>query len=355
MHIEFVEIQNFRRLKAIRIDFTKETTLLVGANNSGKTSAIDALAWFLDNPKVFAANDFTASNWVLINGIGTGFEAPANEAEPPVPNLADWEPVLPSLDLWIRVNDDEIHHVNHLLPTLDWEGGLLGVRLRYEPTDVQELISQYLAARQKVSETIRAAQKQSDPAVPPPVLWPRTMHEFLERRLRKYFAIRAYPLDPAKQLPPNNGVAQPQPLPAGSEPIEGDALKGLMRIDVIYAQRDFADVSANREGLEGSERLSGQRLTQQLRSYYAKHLNPNESPEPSDLDALQAIQEAEKLFDGRLKVSFASALKQVENLGYPGLTDPRLIIATKISLTDGLNHDAAVQYQLIPEGLSART
>lgn len=353
MHIEFVEIQNFRRLKAIRIDFTKQTTLLVGANNSGKTSAIDALGWFLDNPRRFDANDFTASNWALVNKIGTEFEAAASGSSSTGPSLVDWEPVLPCLDLWLRVDEDEIHYVNHLLPTLDWEGGLLGVRLRYEPTNVEELSSQYLAARKKVSETIDAVQKGGGSNVQTPVLWPGTMHEFLERRLRKYFAIRAYPLDPAKQVPPKDGVAQPQPLPAGSEPIEGDALKGLVRIDVIYAQRDFADVSANREGLEGVERISGQRLTQQLRSYYSKHLNPKESPEPSDLDALQAIQEAEKLFDGKLKISFAPALKQVENLGYPGLSDPRLIIATKISLTDGLNHDAAVQYQLVPESGAA--
>src|SRR5438046_1505156 len=139
MHIEFVEIQNFRRLKAIRIDFTKQTTLLVGANNSGKTSAIDALGWFLDNPRRFDANDFTASNWALVNKIGTEFEAAASGSSSTGPSLVDWEPVLPCLDLWLRVNEDEIHYVNHLLPTLDWEGGLLGVRLRYEPTNVEEL------------------------------------------------------------------------------------------------------------------------------------------------------------------------------------------------------------------------
>lgn len=43
MHIEHVEIGNFRKLERIRIDFSEETTLFVGANNSGKTFAMEAL------------------------------------------------------------------------------------------------------------------------------------------------------------------------------------------------------------------------------------------------------------------------------------------------------------------------
>jgi predicted ATP-dependent endonuclease of OLD family len=47
MRIDFVEVRNFRRLDKIRIDFSEKTTLLVGANNSGKTAAITALRYFL--------------------------------------------------------------------------------------------------------------------------------------------------------------------------------------------------------------------------------------------------------------------------------------------------------------------
>ncbi|MGL1043349.1 AAA family ATPase [Vibrio vulnificus] len=39
MKISFVDIQNFRKLKRCRVEFAKEQTLLVGANNgsSGKS------------------------------------------------------------------------------------------------------------------------------------------------------------------------------------------------------------------------------------------------------------------------------------------------------------------------------
>ena len=41
MHIQHIEVSNFRKLKDVRIDFSETNTVFVGANNSGKTSAMD--------------------------------------------------------------------------------------------------------------------------------------------------------------------------------------------------------------------------------------------------------------------------------------------------------------------------
>lgn len=43
MRILEINIQNFRKLLQCHIEVSKKTTLFVGANNSGKTSAMDAL------------------------------------------------------------------------------------------------------------------------------------------------------------------------------------------------------------------------------------------------------------------------------------------------------------------------
>ncbi|WP_428198434.1 AAA family ATPase [Aliivibrio kagoshimensis] len=47
MKISVVDIQNLRKLKRCRVEFSKEQTLFVGANNSGKTSATDAFLTIL--------------------------------------------------------------------------------------------------------------------------------------------------------------------------------------------------------------------------------------------------------------------------------------------------------------------
>ncbi|WP_442878799.1 AAA family ATPase [Aeromonas sp.] len=45
--MQHLEISNFRKLLSVRIDFANETTLFVGASNSGKSSTILALRKFL--------------------------------------------------------------------------------------------------------------------------------------------------------------------------------------------------------------------------------------------------------------------------------------------------------------------
>lgn len=61
MLIEFIEIKNFRKLKSCRIDFSDQKTVFVGANNCGKTSAMDALITFLKFPDNLQTRDITLS------------------------------------------------------------------------------------------------------------------------------------------------------------------------------------------------------------------------------------------------------------------------------------------------------
>src|SRR5690606_25356835 len=81
-----------------------------------------------------------------------------------------------------------------------------------------------------------------------------------------------------------------------------------------------------------------------LRQYYARHLDPYENPDAQDLLALKAIEEAQKAFNLRLSDGFKDPLKEMHTLGYPGVTDPKLNISTRLRPVEGLNHDAAVQF-----------
>jgi len=140
MRIRFVEISNFRKLKATHLDFDKKTTILVGANNSGKTSAMVALRIFLLSPSRLALRDVTIANWTKFDLLGELWEADAE-------STVDFDALLPSLDVWLDVPLSEIQHVVHILPTLDWSGGLLGVRLKYHAKDLEKLRTEYLAQR----------------------------------------------------------------------------------------------------------------------------------------------------------------------------------------------------------------
>lgn len=69
-------------------------------------------------------------------------------------------------------------------------------------------------------------------------------------------------------------------------------------------------------------------------------------PDASDLDALEAIEDARTVFDIKLKTSFRSAISELEGMNYPGFMNPQVILSSKIDPLEGLHHDAAVQFKV---------
>ncbi len=362
MNIAFVEIQNFRKLKSCRMEIASQETILVGANNSGKTSAMDSMILFLKKSrrKGIATTDFTLSNWSQINQIGTQWvSASADDGTMPDLTLGQWLPYLPSIDIWLDVDDTDIHHVIHLLPTLDWTPKqTLGVRLVFAPRDIETLYKAFIDAFRSARKTEPAALKTESDASSEGEsvalfkgkrrlsLWPGSMRDFLDRSLQKQFEVKTYILDPTQCCDPVDGVGKPQLLPADSESMERDPFDGLFKIDVISAQRGFSDPNTEDESRAGFASLSTQ-----LRQYFTKHLDPSESPDASDIKALQAIQEAKAVFDENLKTSFKPAIGELEGLNYPGFSDPRISLSSELRAADTLNHKTAVQFDVLPEGV----
>jgi predicted ATP-dependent endonuclease of OLD family len=339
MRIAHIDIQNFRKLKCCRVELSEKETVFVGANNSGKTSAMDALMLFLKKSKRknLSITDFTLSNWSSINQIGSDWVTNTDKNKLNLSNLS-WEPLVPSIDIWLQVEDNKIHYVSHIIPTLNWSGGLLGIRLIFEPEKVDDLYKNYIAAYTTAKNTNDLHKAGSEEGKKTSLaLWPRSMRDFLDKELHKYFVVRAYVLDPAKY-----NDTSPQILPLGSEPVDGDPFEGLFKIDIINAQRGFSDTNAG-EGSQNTDR----RLSTQLMHYFDKHLDPTELPDVNDLDALEAIEAARTAFDDKLKTSFHPAISELEGLNYPGFSDPQIVLSSKMNPLEGLNHDAAIQFHVI--------
>lgn len=293
---------------------------------------MDALILFFKNKTKFTTRDFTLSNWNHINSIGESWVTAAKKEDIDL-SIQKWEDYLPSIDIWLDVNRNEIHYVKHLIPTLEWAGGALGVRLRYEPTNLDELYKEFTSTfnnskslRQRSNSKDKTAEKELN-------LWPKDMWDFIDKSPTKFFSIKTYLLDPTKN-------ESTQKLTIDNLPIESNAFDGLIKINIINAQRGFSDV--NSEGEESNKKD----LSSQLRSYYEKHLNPSDNPTENDLDALHAIQEAKELFDKNLKTSFEPSLSELESLNYPGFGNPQISLSCKLESVETLNHNSAVLYNL---------
>lgn len=327
MRISSIYIQNFKKLYRCKIDFSKDTTLFVGANNSGKTSAMDALGKFLAG-RPFVFNDFTISNRDLINKIGAQWEIP--DCEKPE-SISNWSNLLPTMDVWLDVDLQNTYHVVSIIPTLDWRGGLLGVRLLFQPQMIETLFTEYREAFFAARETEKKNTCKEEIQ-----LFPKNLCDFLERKLSAYFTIKSYILDPSKAE-----ESSPQETVFEMECLTDNPLKGIVRINMISAQRGFSDI--DKKELSEVERTS---LSSQIRGYYDKHLDPEKTPSPEDLSILVATEQARKVFDQNLETKFEPAIKELEELGYPGVINPQITISSKVTTTEMLKHDSAVQYSL---------
>lgn len=345
MRIQHVEIANFRKLLSVRIDFANETTLLVGANNSGKSSAMLALRRFLvSKASAFRLQDLTLCHLAKLDEIGREWDNPPANFE--IPTTKDWANWLPSLDIWVSADQGEFHYIRDLIPNFAWRGGLVGMRFLLEPDEMSALYTDYRKERARVAQLEDALGKE-DPPGSPLTLWPQNLHDYLNRRLADKFKVRWYRLDPQQLEKPDKStrMAQMQQLSPTSLPLENNPLSGLIRVHEINAQRGFGDHSESNQG-DNAGPNGARKLSEQLRSYYSRHLDPGDSPDISDLEALRAIEAAQSAFDTRLSSSFEPAIREVEGLGYPGRNDPRIKVASRLATTDGMNHEAAVLFEL---------
>lgn len=343
MKIEFIDIQNYRKLKSTRIYLGDNETLFVGANNSGKTSAIDALIVFLDQKvkggevnevggqRRFFTTDFTLSNWSSLNNYAETWLTPEHIKGS---TLHEWQPHCPSLDIWIKVDVSEIHRVSHLVPTLKWRGGLLGVRLIYQPKSVENLMQEFLQAYSAAKLVTKDLPRKGNGTKLE--LWPKDLREFLDKKLNSYFEVTSYLLDPENA----EENQTPQRLPEDHLPLKAYPFKNLFKVDVIEAQRGFSDPYSNNH-LKGINSLSSQ-----LNQYYISHLNPSDHPEKEDVDALDAIDQAKNIFDDRLNEAFCDALSELKGLGYPGFNDPEILLSSKTDPVENLAHDAMVIFDV---------
>ena len=332
MQISFIRVSNFRKLKDVKIDFSNDTTLFVGANNSGKTSGMDALRKFLikGDSNNFIYNDLTVTNRKKINEIGKAWDV--ENALKPI-DLINWEPISPTMDVWLEIEDTEFHYVANIIPTLEWSGGKLGVRLSFLPKDIGKLFDDY-----RIAYTQSRNTESSEQNIDKVTLYPQNLCDFIEKNLTKYFEIKAFLLDPDK-------INIQQNTDFECECEEKNPLSGLIKINLIPAQRGLADVDSTNDAFS---------LSKQLREYYDKHLDVEKQTSPEDLGTLSALQKAQKTFDKTLATKFKSSFADLEKLGFPGISDPKITIESRFKETTAFEHESAVQYALTEEDASLR-
>jgi len=318
MKINCLRIKNFRRLKDVLIDFEPDISIFVGANNSGKTSASYALDMFVNGHKdKFSIYDFTSCCWEEINTIG-------DNPEQSIQDLKEFPTI--SLDLWFDFNANDLHRIMALLPELDWEGSVVGLRIQYQPKSTADILTRFIEAKTKAAPHVPAQEEKKYRP------WPKNLIDFLGKSFNQDYEFRYFVLDHAKvddDFVENAGYT-PAQLPQDS----GKALvKSLLRVDTLHAQRYLSDQGSSARAEDLSKCLS---------RFYKRNLEKREE----DHEALSALFDSEAQFNDHLKKVFDDTLKRLSVLGYPGVLNPHLIIRSALNPTTIMSQDTRVHYSL---------
>ncbi|MFF1947017.1 ATP-dependent endonuclease [Rhodococcus qingshengii] len=325
MHIKCFRVENFRRLKNARVDLETDRTIFVGANNCGKTSATHLFQMFLgQQPRApFQIYDFTADCWEMFDA----FDPKSGDPETDLPQI--------TFDLWFEVDDDNLHRVLDLLPSLDWAGEPVGVRMVYAPRDGEKLVANYAEARVN-AESMTVGEQGSYKA------WPRNMVEYLTKRLQHEYEIKYFVLDASEcteDLVPKDGY---QPFFLGTQSSGASkVIESIVRVDFINAQRHLSDSDSRGRSEDLSKRLS---------RFYERNLQKLES----DLDALGVIADSEERLNSHFAEVFGPTLDRLGEVGYPGVANPNLMVKASFNAHGILSTSAKVHYAL-PAHSGSRT
>ena len=340
-----VEVCNFRRLAKTRLEFDEATTVLVGANNSGKTSLLTVLRNFLSDSPSFRAFDISLSKWAKLRELSQLWEALDEDPSTESKNAEKWEEqhqqlltCMPYIDLWFDAKEGAYNHVAPFITSLKWSGGAVGVRVRVEPvadaSDLRKLAWRYREARKPVQKLPKDGHA-----------WPTDLLDYWLRNSADLRRIAAYRLDPARGPLINKACRDLQQLPIGSQSVELQLLRKLIRVDFVSAQRGLG--SEEEEARSESTSTRPGLFSSQLLKFARQHLNVTPSGHGNREDLVEAIAKAQAELDESIYKALQPAMEDVEILGYPGLHDPQQIhFRTRIQTADLLAHGTAVQYRL---------
>ncbi|MCR6667629.1 MAG: ATP-dependent endonuclease [Methyloversatilis sp.] len=308
MKLSEIAIKNFRLLcdTRMRLDTAGITTILVGPNNSGKTSAIEAMLAFLHRPiKQLSINDFSLGCRDTFNrfeqhvlttaaiGAPASVEAAAGLSPEPPPL-----PALPAISLRLKFDYDDtgpdLAIAGELLMDLEDASSSVLVEILFAAVDPKQLAQGFLKDRDD----------------------DQSLFDYLASTLHDYFKLDQFKLSP--------DGSQSERLP------DRAILQRLVRIDVVSAQRHIDD----RE-----ESSKATRLSTLLHAHYERRYKVDS---PNDFKALEkTLREQSTALGPQYVKAFDGLMKGLAKFGHP--ESPKLTVRAELS-ADGLFKDTTRVY-----------
>ncbi|MBI3139808.1 MAG: ATP-dependent endonuclease [Sphingobacteriales bacterium] len=300
MRITKLQIKNFRLLKDVSLSLEDSTTVIVGRNNSGKTSLTEIFRRLLSGMKpFFSLHDF---NVTAIERIKEALRLHVANAD-----LSEVRNKMPAIEISITIDYD---------PAMI-ELGILGefvVDLNPECHEVLVLVK-YEIAEGNIGDFFEGFADAGEEALA------RFMKELKDRILR-YFHIRVISQDPNDEQ--------------NIKVIDYGKFRQLVGTGFINAQRGLDDVTHTEKDVLGK-----------VLAKLFKTANTDTAPEDmkEKSEALKAVvDEIQAKVDTDFNQRLDALLPALRIFGYPGLSDPNLSTETTIDIGNILDSHTRIRY-----------
>ena len=296
MKIKSIAVQNFRLLADVKICLEKDSTLIVGRNNSGKTSLTELFRRLLDerSPQ-FRLEDFSLEThekfWDALE------RHHADEEDDGVRQL------LPTISVSLTIeygDNEELGTLSDFIVDLD------------DKCTTTKVVVAYELAQGKIEELF-AALKEDRTAC----------FRALRERVPKLFVASIRAEDPND--------------PTNTKDLEATNLRAVLQFGFINAQRALDDASNKEKAVLGKvfERL--------FTSASSAGAGPDEQARVETLKA--AVDEVQTEIDDTFNSKLSDLAPTFKLFGYPGLSDPQLRTETLLDVKQLLSNHTTVGYQ----------
>ena len=309
MHIQQISVSNFRLLENIALTLEKRTTVIVGRNNSGKTSLTELFRRLLtDKSPYFRLEDFSLSShknfWKAYEQLQAGQEE----------NIV--RETLPTIEIRLSVNyeNDTSSYgpLNEFIIDLNPDCTEALINVRYELDK-----GQLTALFEDIELNGEAPVEQQKTA----------FFKALKDRVPKLYAARIYAEDPND--------------PTNQKDLEASKLHALLQSGFINAQRGLDDAIHK----DGTDHKKNNILGSILEKLFATATNSDNQQDREIIANLEdAIQNIQQGIDDGFNVQLANLLPTFSMFGYPGLSDPNLRTETTLDVERLLKNHTKVHY-----------
>lgn len=308
MRIHRVQVKNFRLLRDVSVVLEPRTTLIVGRNNSGKTSLTELFKRLLSERAAFRLEDFSLAS---LERFIEALKLHISGADP-----AEVRKALPAIEVQLTIRyeltDEDLGPLTDFIVDLDPDCTEALIIVSFEPSE-----GKLNALFEGCKQVPKTKEEKAE-----------FYRKIKEKVPNQYgFSIRA--VDPRDET--------------NSKSIEWSRLSILLQGGFINAQRGLDDTTDKDKDVLGKV-LEGLLVT-------AGSSSAGETDRAIAQELAEAVSKVEKELQAEFGSKLDRLLPSLSQFGYPGLRDPRLVTETTLDVQKLLSNHTRVRYAGV-EGLS---